>query len=62
MPLFHHRVNLLPNGNMLILTMEIREFTDWPSSDTDRDAPLETAKLAGDVVVEFSPDGTVIGR
>lgn len=61
-PLFHHRVNLLPDGNMLILTMEIREFTDWPSSDTDRDAPLETAKLAGDVVVEFSPDGTVIGR
>jgi len=61
--LFHHRINLLPDGNMLLLSLEIREFDNWPSSDTDADAPLETAQLAGDVVLEVSPDhGTIVNR
>ena len=32
---FHHGVNLGPDGTMLLLSMEIREFDDWPGSVTD---------------------------
>jgi arylsulfate sulfotransferase len=55
---FHHGVNLVPNGNMLLLSMEIREFDDWPGSVTDPNAPRERAKVVGDIVMEVRPDGT----
>ncbi len=32
---FHHGVNLGPDGYMLLLSMEIREYDDWPGSVTD---------------------------
>ena len=31
---FHHGVNLGPDGTMLLLSMEMREFDDWPGSVT----------------------------
>ncbi len=55
---FHHGVNLGPDGNMLLLSMEIREFDDWPGSTTDRNAPRERAKVVGDIVMEVRPDGS----
>lgn len=42
--LFHHRINTLPNGNFLLLSIEIRELSDWPSSDSDANASKETAR------------------
>ena len=55
---FHHGVNLGPDGNMLLLSMEIREYDDWPGSVTDPNAPRERAKVVGDIVMEVRPDGS----
>ena len=55
---FHHGVNLGPDGNMLLLSMEIREYDGWPGSVTDPQAPCERARVVGDIVMEVRPDGT----
>jgi arylsulfate sulfotransferase len=54
---FHHGVNLGPHGNLLLLSMEVQEFDDWPGSVTDPNAPRERARLVGDIVMEVRPDG-----
>ncbi len=59
---FHHEVFPMENGNFLALSSELREFPDYPSSTTNPSAPLETANVAGDVIVEFAPDGTVVNE
>lgn len=55
---FHHGVNLGPDGNLLLLSMEIREYDDWPGSTTDPNAPRARARVVGDVVMEVRADGT----
>jgi hypothetical protein len=55
---FHHGVNLGPDGNFLLLSMEVRAFDDWPGSVTDPNAPRERAQLVGDIVMEVAPDGS----
>ncbi len=57
---FHHEVIELPSGNFLGLSSELRVIEDFPSSDTDPDAAPERAAVVGDVVAEFTRDGTVI--
>lgn len=59
---FHHEVVVLENGNFLALGIELVEFEDYPTSDSDPGAPLENAVVAGDIVVEFGPDGTIAGE
>jgi arylsulfate sulfotransferase len=59
---FHHGVNLGPDGNMLLLSMEIRAYDDWPGSVTDRQARRERAKVAGDIVMEVRPDGSKVNE
>jgi hypothetical protein len=56
----HHTMDVLPNGNLLLLSNEPREFEDWPGSDTDPDAPSETAVVMGDIVVEATLDGEIL--
>jgi len=60
--LYHHRINTFPNGNLLLLGMEIREIANWPGSETDPAAPTETARVVGDVVTEVALDGSVVNR
>lgn len=60
--LLHHTVNVFPNGNMLLLTMEVRDIPDWPGSDTDPHAPTETARVVGDIVLEVTPEGDVVNK
>ncbi len=57
---FHHEIYEMPNGNLLTLSTEIREFPNYPTSETDPGAPVETAKVVGDVIVEFSRDGSIV--
>jgi hypothetical protein len=57
---FHHGVNLGPDGNMLLLSMEIREYDDLHGSVTDPGAPRERAKLVGDIIMEVRPDGSKV--
>src|SRR5262249_46983381 len=59
---FHHGINLGPSGTMLLLSMEIREYDDWPGSVIDPDAPRERAKVVGDIVMEVRPDGAKVNE
>ena len=62
MEAIHHTVIELPSGNLAALDMEIRQYPNYPTSETDPKAPKETAKVVGDVLVEFRPDGTIENR
>ena len=56
----HHEVYEMPSGNFLALSTELREFDNYPSSETDPAAPRETAHVVGGVIVEFTPDGQIV--
>lgn len=56
----HHEIDELPNGNLMVLGTELREFDDWYTSETDPNAPRATQKVMGDVVIEFTRDGKVV--
>ena len=55
----HHDFDELPDGHWLGLSIERRWVEDYPTSETDPLAPPEDAFVAGDVVVEFTPQGEV---
>jgi hypothetical protein len=59
---FHHGVSVGPNGNLLLLSMEIREFCGWPGSVTDPHAARERATIVGDIVMEVTPDGAKVNE
>lgn len=62
-PVFHHEVFEMENGNFLVLSIELRTLENYPTSDSDPEAPLATAVVAGDEVIEFSPsDGAIVNR
>ena len=56
----HHEVYDMPSGNFLALSTELREFDNYPSSETDPAAPRETTHVVGGVLVEFTPDGQIV--
>jgi len=58
---FHHDAAMLPSGNLLALSTELREIAGYPTDETDLEAPTETANVVGDRVIEFAPDGTMVG-
>lgn len=60
--MLHHSFSIMPNGNYLGLSLEVREYDGWPPDDEDKDAEGITAKLVGDIVVEFTPDGEVVNE
>lgn len=59
---FHHEVFEMQSGNFLALSIQFRRFFDYPTSVTDPFAPLGTEILAGDLIVEFTPDGTIVNQ
>ncbi len=50
---FHHEVDELPSGNLVVLGSEVRELENWYTSETDPNAPRKTQKVMGDVIAEF---------
>ena len=58
----HHDVIELPSGHFATLSTELRTYDDYPTSDRDPDAPRESQDIAGDIIVEFAPDGTIVQR
>ena len=58
----HHEIIELPSGNLVALSSEVRSYDDYPTSDEDADAPRETRDVIGDVIVEFTPDGTILAE
>lgn len=61
---FHHDVVVMPSGNFLTLSTEVREIANWHSdeAETNPNAPRVTRNVIGDVLVEFEPDGTVVNE
>lgn len=56
---FHHEVEVLPNGNLLTLSTELREITNEQCVAYESDS----LNVVGDVVVEFDAEtGEVVGR
>ena len=58
----HHDVQELPTGNFLALTTELRRFESYPASEDDPLVPPRPARVVGDVILEYRPDGTVVRR
>ncbi len=57
---FHHELSMLPNGDLLVLSSEVREIEDFPTSEDDPDAPRETAPAVGAIILEFTPEGEIL--
>ncbi len=58
----HHTVNTMPDGNFLVLDAESRQFDNWHTSTSDRNATTQTAEVVGDVITELTRDGQVVNR
>jgi len=59
---FHHEIFEMENGNFVVVSIETREFDDYPASETNLSQASEPALVVGDVIVEFKRDGTVVNR
>ncbi len=57
---FHHEVAELPSGNLLTLSRDARVIDDFPTSESDPNAPPAPSTVVGDVIVEFARDGTIL--
>ena len=53
---FHHAVDELPDGNIIALSIEEREFDDYYTNDANPNAARKRRKVIGDVIIEFEPD------
>jgi hypothetical protein len=58
----HHDVLVLPSGDFVALSTEVRRFESYPTSEDDPGAPWGPARVVGDVILFFQPDGTVTDR
>lgn len=58
---FHHDVTVMPSGNFLAISTEIRALEDY-ASEYSLDAPRGTHEVIADRIVEFRPDDGHIVR
>ena len=58
----HHGLNLTADGNLLLLSMEVRAYDEWWGSTTNPHAPKERARIVGDVLMEVRLDGTKVAE
>jgi hypothetical protein len=57
----HHELLVLPNGNFLTASTELREFEEFYASEFLKMQPREPAKVVGDIILEFDPlDGRIV--
>lgn len=59
---FHHDIQQLPSGNLLVLSTELRRIEEYPTVVDDENAAKEPANVVGDVVVEFARDGSIVNE
>lgn len=59
---FHHEINDLPNGNLMVLGGSLRNIENYYTSETDPNAPRATQKVKGDQMIEFTRNGEVVWR
>lgn len=56
---FHHELEVA-GESFLSLDVELRNFPDYPTSESDPLAPTAAADVVGDVLVEFDRDGAIV--
>lgn len=59
---FHHEIYPLDSGTFATLSSEVRPVPDFPTSETDLTPRTDPVNVAGDAIVEFATDGTIIGK
>ena len=59
---FHHDIQEMPSGNLLVLSTEMRRIADYPTVVDDDKAAKAPANVIGDVVVEFARDGSIVNE
>ncbi len=59
---FHHDIQEMPSGNLLVLSTEMRRIEDYPTVVGKDSAPKAAANVIGDVVVEFARDGSIVNQ
>ncbi|MGB5782623.1 MAG: aryl-sulfate sulfotransferase [Eudoraea sp.] len=59
--MFHHDVIELASGNFLGLGLEVRSLQDFPVEYPPSEKK-QTADVAGDVIIEFAPDGSTVRK
>lgn len=50
---FHHEIDEMPDGNILVLSTEWKEIENYYTSELDANAPRKRQKVMGDVIIEF---------
>ena len=60
--LFHHEAFLTVDGTILTLGHEPYTVEGYPTSQTDPEAPLQTAVIQADPVFEIDENGGIIGK
>jgi len=59
---FHHEAFPMDNGNFLVLSIEVKPFDNYPTNAWKPNPTTESIMVAGDLIVEFTPDGTVVNE
>ncbi len=59
---FHHDFWELPNGNLLVLSSELRRLKSFPADESSPNRGFMAANVVGDVIVEFARDGSIVQR
>lgn len=57
---FHHEIQPMPSGNLLVLSTEMRRIEDYPADPSKPGGGAAPANVIGDIVVEFARDGSVV--
>jgi hypothetical protein len=57
---FHHEIQQMPSGNLLVLSTEMRRIEDYPADPGKPAAGAGAANVIGDIVVEFARDGSIV--
>ena len=57
---FHHEAAPLPSGHFVALTQEVRTYSNYPASYADLTQLSASARIVGDVIVEFKRDGSIV--
>lgn len=58
----HHAAVPTSDDTILTLDSEFRTVENFPTSDTDPDAPKDTVTVRADVIVEFERDGMIVRK
>jgi hypothetical protein len=57
---FHHEIQQMPSGNLLVLSTEMRRIEDYPADPSKPAGGAAPANVIGDIVVEFARDGSIV--